>query len=135
MGLFNRSEEELEALQQRKFERKHPYAAELKRKQSQGIELTPDEKRTLAAFDSSETAPTETQSTDTQSAYDSSQPHCPICGSTNIQFLGNKRKSFSVGKAVGGAVLTGGIGVLAGFAGKKGKDQWLCMDHGHRFTL
>lgn len=40
----------------------------------------------------------------------------------------NNRKSFSVNKAVGGAALTGGIGTLAGFAGKKGKDQWFCQD-------
>lgn len=40
----------------------------------------------------------------------------------------NNRKSFSVGKAVGGAALTGGIGTLAGFAGKKGKDQRFCQD-------
>lgn len=47
---------------------------------------------------------------------------CPACGSDNIQFVGNQRKAFSVGKAVGGAVLTssfGGVGSLAGFIGKK----------------
>src|SRR5690625_4923760 len=46
---------------------------------------------------------------------------CPNCDSINLQHLGNDRKGFSVGKALGGAVLTGGIGTLAGFAGKKGK--------------
>ena len=43
---------------------------------------------------------------------------CSKCKSTNIQVMGNNRKGFSVGKALGGALLTGGIGTLAGFAGK-----------------
>jgi hypothetical protein len=34
---------------------------------------------------------------------------------------------------VGGALLTGGIGVLAGFAGKKGKYEVFCTDCGHRW--
>lgn len=58
---------------------------------------------------------------------------CPKCKSTNIQVLGNNRKAFSVGKAVGGALLTGGIGALAGFAGKKGKYEVFCADCGHRW--
>lgn len=39
----------------------------------------------------------------------------------NVEFMQNNRKSFSVGKAAGGAILTGGVGTLAGFAGKKEK--------------
>lgn len=58
---------------------------------------------------------------------------CPKCKSIDIEFMDNKRKSFSVGKAVGGAVLTGGIGTIAGFAGKKGKDRWHCKDCGNVF--
>lgn len=58
---------------------------------------------------------------------------CPKCMGHNIQVLGNDRKGFSVGKAVGGALLTGGIGVLAGFAGKKGKYEVFCTDCGHRW--
>ncbi|GAJ25584.1 hypothetical protein JCM15457_454 [Liquorilactobacillus sucicola DSM 21376 = JCM 15457] len=46
---------------------------------------------------------------------------CPKCGSSNIQFAGNNRKSFSVDKAVAGTVLTGGVGALAGFIGKTGE--------------
>lgn len=60
---------------------------------------------------------------------------CPKCKSLNIQVLGNDRKGFSVGKAVGGAFLTGGIGLLAGFAGKKGKYEVFCSDCGHRFKI
>lgn len=61
---------------------------------------------------------------------------CPNCGNTDIQFLGNNKKGFSVGKAIGGAALTGGIGTLAGFAGKKGKkDSWHCSQCGHLFRL
>lgn len=60
---------------------------------------------------------------------------CPKCGSKDLQFAGNKRKGFSVGKAVGGAVLTGGIGTLAGFAGGKGKkNEFVCMNCGKTFT-
>ena len=59
---------------------------------------------------------------------------CPRCDSTNIQFMQNNKKAFSVGKAVGGAVLTGGVGALAGFAGKKGDDQWHCNQCGNVFT-
>lgn len=60
---------------------------------------------------------------------------CPNCSSTNIDYLGNNKKSFSVGKAVGGAALTGGIGTLAGFAGKKGKsDKWHCKNCGQVFN-
>ncbi len=60
---------------------------------------------------------------------------CPKCKSTNLQHVGNKKKGFSVGKAVGGAVLTGGIGTLAGFAGKKGKkENWICLDCGKKFA-
>lgn len=44
---------------------------------------------------------------------------CPKCASKNLQFMQNNKKAFSVGKAAGGAILTGGVGALAGFAGKK----------------
>ena len=59
--------------------------------------------------------------------------YCPKCRSKNVQFMQNNRKGFSVGKALGGAALTGGIGTLAGFAGKKGKNQWHCTNCGHVF--
>lgn len=62
-------------------------------------------------------------------------PKCPKCGSTNIQLLGQQKKAFSVGKAVAGGLLTGGIGTLAGFAGKKGKYNWICMSCGERFQM
>ena len=60
---------------------------------------------------------------------------CPKCKSTNIQIMGNKKKSFSLVKAIGGTLLTGGIGALAGFAGKKGKYDCFCMDCGERFEV
>ena len=53
---------------------------------------------------------------------------CPNCNSKDVSFLQQDKKAFSVGKAVGGAVLTGGVGALAGFAGKKGKKQWHCKN-------
>lgn len=58
---------------------------------------------------------------------------CPKCKSTNVQFMQQGKKAFSIGKAVGGAVLTGGIGTLAGFAGKKGKKQWFCQNCNNTF--
>lgn len=58
---------------------------------------------------------------------------CPNCKSINLDFMGNQRKSFSVGKAVAGGLLTGGVGAVAGFAGKKGDDRWRCRDCGHIF--
>lgn len=61
-------------------------------------------------------------------------PHCPKCKSTNVQAVQQHKKSFSVGKAVAGAVLTGGVGVLAGFAGKKTKKiDMICLDCGKEF--
>ena len=59
---------------------------------------------------------------------------CPQCGSTNVQPLGQHHKNFSVGKAVGGAVLTGGVGAVAGFLGKNTKQtDFVCMDCGKQF--
>ncbi len=60
--------------------------------------------------------------------------HCPKCRSLDVEFMQNNRKGFSTGKAIGGAVLTGGVGAIAGFAGKKGKNQWHCLNCGNTFT-
>ncbi|WP_432226901.1 hypothetical protein [Limosilactobacillus fermentum] len=64
---------------------------------------------------------------------------CPRCGSKNIQPAGVHKGGFSIGKAVGGAILTsgvGGVGSLAGFAGKQtGKSDWVCLDCGKSFTI
>lgn len=63
-------------------------------------------------------------------------PHCPKCNSRNLQILGQHKKGFSLGKAVGGAVLTGGIGTLAGFAGKRTKKvDVICMNCGNKFKM
>lgn len=51
---------------------------------------------------------------------------CPNCGSVHVDFVGKSRKGFSVGKAVGGAVLAGGVGLLAGFAGKNKGNEFFC---------
>lgn len=58
---------------------------------------------------------------------------CPNCNSKNVSFLQQDKKAFSVGKAAAGAVLTGGIGTLAGFTGKKGNKQWHCQNCGNMF--
>ncbi|WP_091264433.1 hypothetical protein [Alkalibacterium thalassium] len=60
---------------------------------------------------------------------------CPSCSSIDVEHISNNKKSFSVGKAIGGGLLTGGIGTLAGFAGKKGKtDKWHCKNCGQVFN-
>ena len=58
---------------------------------------------------------------------------CPNCNSKNVSFLQQDKKAFSVGKAAAGAVLTGGVGTLAGFTGKKGNKQWHCQNCGNMF--
>ncbi|PWT35762.1 hypothetical protein DKZ22_10920 [Limosilactobacillus reuteri] len=59
---------------------------------------------------------------------------CPKCRSTNVQPLGVHKKGFSVGKAIGGAVLTGGVGAVAGFLGKNtNQTDFVCMDCGKQF--
>lgn len=58
---------------------------------------------------------------------------CPYCGSKNVEFMQNSRKGFSAGKAVAGGLLTGGIGLLAGFAEKKGKNEFFCRDCSNTF--
>lgn len=60
---------------------------------------------------------------------------CPHCKSTDVEFMVQQRKGFSVGKAAAGTILTGGgVGALAGFAGKKGKKEWHCKNCGAVFT-
>lgn len=60
---------------------------------------------------------------------------CSNCHSTNVEFVGNKKKNFSVGKAVAGSILVPGAGALVGFAGKKGKkNNWHCKDCGNFFV-
>ena len=54
---------------------------------------------------------------------------CPKCGSTQI--TANK-KGYSAGKAVTGAILTGGVGLLAGFHGS-GKVLITCLACGKEF--
>lgn len=54
---------------------------------------------------------------------------CPKCESTQI--TANK-KGFSATKAIGGAILTGGIGIVAGAIGS-GKIKITCLSCGHQF--
>ena len=59
---------------------------------------------------------------------------CPYCNSDNVQPLGQHHQAFSVGKAVGGAVLTGGVGAVAGFLCKNTKQtDFGCMNCGKQF--
>jgi len=54
---------------------------------------------------------------------------CPKCGSTQLQA---NTKGYGAGKALGGVLLTGGIGLLAGFVGSK-KLKITCLRCGHRW--
>lgn len=56
--------------------------------------------------------------------------YCPYCGSS--QLTANK-KGFGAGKAVVGAALTGGIGLLAGFIGS-GNVKVTCLKCGRRWN-
>lgn len=56
--------------------------------------------------------------------------YCPNCGSS--QLVANK-KGFGAGKALTGAVLTGGIGLLAGFIGS-GKVKVTCLKCGCKWN-
>lgn len=56
---------------------------------------------------------------------------CPKCGSRS---LSANKKGFGIGKAVVGAALTGGIGLVAGNIGAK--KVWVtCLNCGHRWKL
>lgn len=54
---------------------------------------------------------------------------CPKCGSDQLTA---EKHGFSLGKAAGGAILTGGVGLLAGFHGS-GKIDITCLKCGHVF--
>lgn len=56
--------------------------------------------------------------------------YCPKCGSS--QLVANK-KGFGAGKALTGAVLTGGIGLLAGFIGS-GNVKVTCLKCGSQWA-
>lgn len=55
--------------------------------------------------------------------------YCPKCHSTS---LSAQKKGFGIGKAVVGAALTGGIGLVAGNIGAK-KVRVTCLKCGHQF--
>jgi len=55
--------------------------------------------------------------------------YCPKCGSPSVQPM---KKGFSIGKAVVGGVLTGGIGLLAGTIGSKNIEMY-CLKCGHKY--
>ena len=60
---------------------------------------------------------------------------CPKCDSLNVVPIGESKKGFSMGKAIGGGILTGGIGTMAGFIGKKRGNNFYCQDCGNIYTV
>jgi len=59
------------------------------------------------------------------------QAKCPKCGSTS---LSGRKQGFGLGKAVAGAVLLGGVGLLAGGIGAN-KTVVTCLNCGYKFKL
>lgn len=57
--------------------------------------------------------------------------YCPFCGGTHLI---TNQKGFGAGKAFTGALLTGGIGLLAGFIGSK-KIKVTCMSCKETFGI
>jgi len=55
---------------------------------------------------------------------------CPKCNGTDISA---QKAGFGLGKAVTGAALTGGVGLLAGFAGSN-KVNLHCLNCGHKWN-
>lgn len=55
---------------------------------------------------------------------------CPKCRSTYVSV---DKKGFGAGKALAGAVLTGGVGLLAGFIGSN-KVKATCLKCGYKFN-
>lgn len=60
----------------------------------------------------------------------SDQIQCPKCKSSQISA---QKRGFSAGKAVAGAVVTGGVGLLAGFHGSSNIDVF-CLACGHKWN-
>lgn len=56
--------------------------------------------------------------------------YCPNCGSSHLTA---DKKGFGLGKAVTGAVLTGGVGLLAGFIGS-GNVKITCLKCGSQWS-
>lgn len=56
--------------------------------------------------------------------------YCPKCSSTQITA---QQRGFSGGKAIAGALLTGGIGLVAGFHGSSNVDV-VCLACGHKWN-
>lgn len=54
---------------------------------------------------------------------------CPKCRSTELT---TSKKGFSAGQAIAGAVVAGGVGILAGAIGNN-KIQITCLECGHTF--
>lgn len=70
-----------------------------------------------------------------ESAYDAKKIRCPYCGSISKQFIRKDRRAFSTGKALGGMLLLGKSGFLAGFFGKKEKRYYHCINCGRNFEI
>lgn len=62
---------------------------------------------------------------------DDGQLRCPKCHSNQIEI---DKQGFSAGKALVGGILTGGIGLVAGFHGKN-KRKGKCLHCGHTWNI
>lgn len=62
---------------------------------------------------------------------DDGQIRCPKCHSTQIEI---DKQGFSGGKALVGGLLTGGVGLIAGFHNKN-KRKGVCLKCGHKWSI
>lgn len=62
---------------------------------------------------------------------DDGQLRCPKCHSNQIEI---DKQGFSAGKALVGGILTGGVGLVAGFHGKN-KRKGKCLHCGHTWNI
>jgi len=63
----------------------------------------------------------------------SSAVFCSHCGSNKVTLV-SEHKAFDAKKAIIGGVLTGGVGLVAGFIGKKA-DFYLCNQCGYKWEV
>lgn len=70
------------------------------------------------------------QTSNTPIAHDDNVARCPKCGSTS---LSANKKGFGIGKAVVGATLAGGIGLVAGNI-HANKVKITCLNCGYQFA-
>ena len=102
-------------------------AAKMERKMQEDKDL----KKAILEKDAQEKAAALEEAKAEADVRDSAGVRCPKCFSKNVSV---REKGFSVGKAAAGFVLTGGVGLIAGFHGRK-KLFAHCLNCGHEWKI